>query len=169
MNNTVSMGQAKNLINYVIDNNNRLQEETGTTPIAISLEASAGIGKTSVVSQVAEERKMGFTKLDMHQMEEAGDLLGYPQVEYECQIARIVKDENGNAKRQILPGTVWLNAKQMDTMDKGTFRQTGKTRMGYAKPAWVPEYNENGNLVLLDDYVRANQQLLQACMDQILA
>lgn len=168
MTNTVSMGQAKNLINYVIDNNNRIQEESGTTPVAISLEASAGIGKTSVVSQVAHERNMGFTKIDLHQMEEAGDLIGFPQVEYECQIARIVKDENGNAKRQVLPGTVWLNSKQMDTMDKGTFRQTGKTRMGYAKPAWVPEYNENGNLVLLDDYVRANPQLLQACMDLIL-
>lgn len=48
------------------------------------------------------------------------------------------------------------------------YRQTGKTRMAYAKPAWVPEYNENGTIVLLDDFVRANPQLLQACMDLVL-
>ena len=53
-------------------------------------------------------------------------------------------------------------------MDKSLVRTTGKNRTGYAKPAWVPEYNEKGTLILLDDYVRANPQLLQACMDLIL-
>lgn len=48
------------------------------------------------------------------------------------------------------------------------YRQTGKTRMSYAKPAWLPEYNENGNLVCLDDFTRANPQLLQAVMSIIL-
>ena len=46
--------------------------------------------------------------------------------------------------------------------------QTGKTRMSYAKPAWVPEYNEKGTLVNLDDYTRANPQLLQSAMEIIL-
>lgn len=166
--NTVSMNQVKNLINYTIDNNLRLQEE-GKMPIAISLEASAGIGKTSILQQIAEDRGMGFTKISLHEMEEAGDLLGYPQLEYECQMAKRVKDAEGNIKLQVLPKTVWLNAKQIEMMDKGiALKQTGKTRMGYAKPAWVPEYNEKGNLVVLDDYVRANPQLLQSCMELIL-
>ena len=168
MTNTISMDQVKNLINYTIDNNNKLQED-GKTPIAIALEASAGIGKTSVVKQVAEERNMGFTKLNLAQLDEAGDLIGFPVTEYECQIAKRFKDEDGNIKTKVLPGTVWLTAKQLDTMDKNTaVKQTGKTRMGYAKPAWVPEYNENGTICLLDDYVRASPQLLQACMDLIL-
>lgn len=168
MTNTISMDQVKNLINYTIDNNNKLQED-GKTPIAIALEASAGIGKTSVVKQVAEERNMGFTKLNLAQLDEAGDLIGFPVTEYECQIARRFKDEDGNIKTKVLPGTVWLTAKQLDTMDKSTaVKQTGKTRMGYAKPAWVPEYNDNGTICLLDDYVRASPQLLQACMDLIL-
>lgn len=153
-NTTISMKEVKNLINYTIDNNVKLEED-GKTPIAISLEAPAGIGKTSILQQIAEERGMRFTKISLHEMEESGDLLGFPQVEYECQIAKKVKAEDGTIKAQILPGTVWLNAKQMDAKDNNTmFRQTGKTRMGYAKPAWVPEYNENGNLVCLDDYVR---------------
>lgn len=166
--NTVTMGQVKRLINYTIDNNLKLQEN-GKMPIAISLEASAGIGKTSIVQEIAKERGMGFTKISLHEMEEAGDLLGYPQLEYECQLAKRVKDKDGNIKLQILPNTAWLNAKQIELMDKGlSIRQTGKTRMGYAKPAWVPEYNENGNICLLDDYVRANPQLLQSCMELIL-
>lgn len=167
-NNTVSMDQVKRLINYTIDNNLKLQEE-GKMPIAISLEASAGIGKTSIVQQIAQERGMGFTKISLHELEESGDLLGYPELEYECQMAKKVKAEDGSIKMKVMPGTAWLNAKQMDMMDKSTaIKQTGKTRMGYAKPAWVPEYNENGNICLLDDYVRANPQLLQSCMELIL-
>jgi hypothetical protein len=78
-------------------------------------------------------------------------------------------DEKGNKKMQVLPGTVWLNDKQIDKPMPGMlFRQTGKTRMGYAKPAWVPEYNENGTIVVLDDYGRATAQLMQACMELIL-
>ena len=167
MTSTISMKQVKDLLNYTIDNNNTLQEN-GKVPIAVSLEAAAGIGKTSIVDQVARERGMGFTKISLHEMEETGDLLGFPMVEHECQIAKQVKQEDGTVKVQILPHTVWLNAKQMDQMMKGSFRPTGKTRMGYAKPAWVPEYNPNGNIVLLDDYVRANPQLLQSCMELIL-
>lgn len=152
--NTISMGDVKRLLNYTIDNNLKLQE-AGKMPIAISLEATAGIGKTSIVEQVAKERGMTFAKVSLHELDETGDLLGFPQREYECQMAKAVKDEKGNVKMQVLPGTTWLNEKQLEAKAAGTaYRQTGKTRMGYAKPAWVPEYNENGTLVVLDDYVR---------------
>lgn len=165
---TISMAKVKDILNYTIDNNFRLQEE-GKVPIAVGIEASAGIGKTSIVRQVAEERKMGFAQIDLHEMEEAGDLIGFPLKEYECQVAKRVKSEDGTDKMQVLPGTVWLNEKQLEQKNPAMlYRQTGKTRMSYAKPAWVPEYNENGTVVLLDDYVRANPQLLQACMNLIL-
>ena len=39
--------------------------------------------------------------------------------------------------------------------------------MSYAKPAWVPEYNENGTVLNLDDFTRANPQLLQSVMEII--
>ena len=164
----VKMDEVKNLINYTIDNNLEL-EKNGAMPIAISLEATAGIGKTSIVKQVAEDRSMGFTKINMAQLEEAGDLIGFPCTEYECQILQKYMDGK-EVKVKVLPNTVWVNQKQLDE-GPGTnmkYRQTGKTRMSYAKPAWVPEYNEHGNICLLDDDVRANPQLLQACMDLIL-
>lgn len=42
---TMGMGEVKHLINYAIDNNFKRQSEKGETPIAICLEAEAGIGK----------------------------------------------------------------------------------------------------------------------------
>lgn len=166
--NTVSMDQVKDLIKYTIDNNLKLQEE-GKRPIAIGLIADAGIGKTSVVRQVAEERGMQVTKINLAQLDEAGDILGFPQIEYECQVGQAYKNENGETKIKILPNTVWLNAKQFDSPSPGCkYRQTGKTRMGYAKPAWVPEYNENGTILLMDDFNRANSVLLNSTMEVIL-
>lgn len=153
--NTISMSQVKNLINYTIDNNQKLEDESKTA-IAIGIEANAGIGKTSIIKQIAEERGMGFTKVDLHMLDEAGDLIGFPMTEYECQVLQRQTNEKGEQKIVVLPKTVWVNKKQLEEGPGANmkFKQTGKTRMGYAKPAWVPEYNEKGNILLLDDYVR---------------
>ena len=97
-------------------------------------------------------------------------LIGFPVKEYECQVFIRKKKEDGTYTVSVAPESVWLNEKQIDgnINQNIKYKQTGKTRMGYAKPAWVPEYNENGTICLLDDYVRAAPQLLQACMDLIL-
>jgi len=166
---SVSMKEVKRLINYAIDNNLRLEEE-GKMPIAVSIEASAGIGKTSIVRQIADERGMTFVKLNMAQLEEPGDLVGFPLKEYECQVFTRTKKDDGTYAVTVAKNPVWLNDKQIDsnTNPNIKYQQTGKTRMSYAKPAWVPEYNEKGCILFLDDYVRAQPQLLQACMDLIL-
>ena len=168
MANTVSMREVKKLLNYTIDNNLKL-EENGITPIAISLEAQAGIGKTSIVQQIAEERNMGFSKISLHELDETGDLVGFPIKEYECQILQRYQDEKGEMKVRVMPKTVWINEKQLGEAPGPNmkYRQTGNTRMGYAKPAWVPKYNENGTLLVLDDYGRATSQMMQACMELI--
>lgn len=165
---TISIGEVKKLVNHTIDNNRRLEEE-GEYPIALGIEAAAGVGKTSILEQIAKERGMGYTKISLHELDEPGDILGYPQTEYECQMAKVIAKPDGTKAKKIMPGTVWLNAKQIDNKEPGIlYRQTGRTRMGYAKPAWVPEYNENGNMVVWDDFVRANPALLQATMELIL-
>ena len=152
---TVSMREVKKLLNYAIDNNLKL-EEKGVTPIAVSLEATAGIGKTSILQQVAEERGMQFVKVSLHELDETGDLVGFPIKEYECQVLQRYQDEKGEWKVKVLPKTVWINEKMLSESPGPNmkYRQTGNTRMGYAKPAWVPSYSENGTLVVLDDYVR---------------
>lgn len=167
--NTVSMSKVKDILNFTIDNNFRLQEE-GLMPIAIGIEGAAGIGKTSIVKQVAQERGMNLVKLNLAQLEEPGDIVGYPIKEYECQLLMRKKKEDGTYAVTISPKTVWVNEKQLDSNVNPNikYQQTGKTRMGYAKPAWVPDYNENGTILLADDYNRANQALLNAFMEVIL-
>lgn len=161
------MKKAQELINRMIDTNLKL-EEKGVTPVSICLQAEAGIGKTSVVQQIAKDRGMQCIKLNLSQLEEVGDLIGYPQVEYECQVGKVVKDKEGKATIKVMPDTVWLNAKQMESsIPNIKYRQTGKTRMGYAKPSWAPEYDENGTIFLVDDFTRATSQLLNALMDLI--
>ena len=106
------MREVKKLLNYAIENNLKL-EERGVTPIAVSLEAQAGIGKTSIVQQVAEERNMGFAKISLHELDETGDLVGFPIKEYECQILQRYQDEKGETKIRVMPNMVWVNEKQL--------------------------------------------------------
>ena len=164
---TITLTEAKENLNFAIDRNFQLQEQ-GITPIAVCFEAEAGIGKTSLVEQVAKERNMTYVKISLHEMEEAGDLIGFPLKEFEVQVAKLTKDEQGNKKVVVLPGTQWITEKQMDMVDASTkYKMTGKSRMSYAKPAWVPEYNENGTIFLMDDYGRCNSVLAQAVMELV--
>lgn len=168
MSKTISLLEAKRVINFMIDNNIQMQEK-GVTPIAVALESDPGIGKTSLIEQIAEERKMRIVKLNLAQMDEVGDLIGYPIKEYECQVATVVKNADGTKKMKIMPEKAWVNEQMLSQTNAGVaYRQTGKTRMGYAKPAWVPEYCESGTICLLDDYIRASPQLLQSAMELIL-
>lgn len=70
--NEMSISEFTGVFNYLLDNNKELQDK-GLTPIAIGLEGGAGIGKTSVVEEVAEQRGMTFCKLSLSQLEEVGD------------------------------------------------------------------------------------------------
>ena len=69
---TISMKKVKDLLNHTIDNNLELQKD-GITPIAVNFEGTAGLGKTSIVRQVAEEREMTFVKLNLAMVDEVGD------------------------------------------------------------------------------------------------
>ena len=70
--NEMTISEFTGVLNYLLDNNKELQEK-GLTPIAICIEGEAGLGKTSLVEQVAEKRQMTFCKLTLSQLEEVGD------------------------------------------------------------------------------------------------
>lgn len=113
--------------------------------------------KTSLVEQVAKERGMTLCKLNLSQLEEIGDLVGFPIKEYE--VAWI---EKGEVKQKR-----WMNEHQVKNLDI-RLKFTGKVRMAYAPPAWLPlEENPNGTIVFLDDYTRANSMFMQATMEII--
>lgn len=70
--NKINLEEFKTIFKYIVDNNKKLIAE-GKMPTAVSLEADAGIGKTSTILQIAKELNMGFVKLNLAQCEELGD------------------------------------------------------------------------------------------------
>ena len=96
-------------------------------------------------------------KINLAQLEEIGDLVGMPIKE--CEVAWI---ENGQIKQ-----TRWMPESQIKHLDL-RLKLTGKIRMSYAPPAWLPiDENPNGTIVFLDDYTRANSMFMQATMEII--
>lgn len=141
--------ELKSFITHII-NNNRFIQKDGKTPIAICVEGEAGLGKTSVVKQVADELKIQhLVKLNLAQIEEIGDLVGFPVKEYEVNTEK---------------GPIWVSENILDQYDKSLI--TGNKRMGHASPEWIQGKNESG-ILLLDDFTRADSRFIQATMDLI--
>lgn len=161
----LNLRRIEDRLNEQIDNNIAIQEK-GETPIAFNLEGEAGIGKTSIVRQLAEKRGMTYVEVNLSQLDEVGDLIGYPLTEYEAQMFKLYKD--GDVTKRSLINTVWTTKDTLNSMNPKSYVLTGKTRMSYAKPSWVPEYNEKGCLVLLDDYTRCTPVFAQAIMGLML-
>ena len=154
--NEMTISEFTGVLNYLLDNNKKLQEQ-GLTPIAIGIEGAAGIGKTSLIQQVAEKRGMTLCKINLAQLEEVGDLCGFPQKEVLLQW----KSKDGTEKKKWWPENLLSKVPSNVTV-------TNQTRMGYATPAWLPrEDNPNGTILALDDYTRSNQLFMQATMELI--
>ena len=159
--NEMTISEFTGVFNYLLDNNRQLSD-AGQTPIAIGLEGAAGIGKTAVVEEMAKKRGMSFCKLNLSQLEEVGDLTGFPMKE--VLLTYSVKDAKTGAlqtKKRWWPESLLSKVPQ-------NVQVTSTTRMGYAPPAWLPrEENPNGVILLLDDYTRANSLFMQATMELI--
>jgi len=150
MENTITLGEFKEIFKYLIQNNKRLVE-CGSLPISIGIEGSAGIGKTMTLQALADELGYGYIRLNLAELEEVSDLTGFPIKEYQT------KDGN------------WIPADLVSKFcDKDLF--TGETRMGYAAPSWLPPEDGGGKpgwILALDDYTRANSLFMQATMELI--
>ena len=152
----MTISEFTDVLNYLLDNNKKLQEQ-GLTPIAISVEGTAGIGKTSMIQQVAEKRGMTLCKINLSMLEEVGDLTGFPMKEVLLQWTA----KDGTQKSKWWPENLLNKVPSNVTV-------TNKVRMGYAPPAWLPrEENPNGCMLLLDDYNRCSSLFSQATMELI--
>ena len=152
----MTLNEFKEVFTYLLDNNKQL-EDKGLRPIAVGLEGEAGVGKTSIIEEIATERGMTMVKVNLAQLEEIGDLIGLPIKEYE--VAWI---DNGNIKDKR-----WMSENQTKNLDS-RLKLTGRVRMSYAPPAWLPtEENSNGCILMLDDFSRASTMFMQAIMEII--
>ena len=154
--NEMTISEFTGVFNYLLDNNRQLNEKN-LTPIAIGLEGEAGIGKTTLIQDIAKKRGMTLCKLNLSQLEEVGDIVGFPMKEVLLQW----KTKEGQLKSR------WWPESLLSKVPAGV-QVTSTTRMGYAPPAWLPkEENPNGTILILDDYTRGNQLFMQATMELI--
>ena len=147
----LNIDELKTFLGHMVKNNQFIQAQ-GKVPVAVNIEGDAGLGKTSSLMQLAKEMNMAVIKLNLSQIEELGDLVGFPFKEFE------VENKDGAKK--------WVQETLLETYVKGGFRPTSQSRMSHAAPEWIQGQQEGGFLIL-DDYTRADQRFMQATMELI--
>lgn len=153
--------EVKEFLRHIITNNQVIQAK-GKNPVAVEVVGDSGIGKTSTVIQLAEELNLNFVKLNLAQIEEIGDLVGFPVVQYQIQ----ERMTTSNPDEVRTPRTAWVNEAAFQEYLKAGFKDTGKTRMSYAAPEWIAGKDEGG-ILLLDDWNRADSRFIQAVMELV--
>ena len=174
----LNIDDLKGFVNHVITNNRFLQEQ-GKLPVAIEVVGESGIGKTSTVVELAKENNLHFVKLNLAQIEELGDLVGFPVRQFQMYKEKTIKkvdDLNYTAKAgndlAKLGGTItkkvgqWVDELAVDAYLKNGYKMAGKNRMSYAAPEWIADVKQGG-ILLLDDWNRADTRFIQACMELI--
>ena len=77
----INLAEATDLLEFIIKQNYNLAAENKKTT-AIEFIGESGIGKTSALLDIAKKLDMYCVKLNLAQIEELGDLIGYPIKEY---------------------------------------------------------------------------------------
>ena len=144
----LNVEELKNFIKHMVKNNQHIQSE-GKVPVAVNIEGDAGLGKTSAIMQLGKELNMDVVKLNLSQLEELGDLVGFPVKEFQIQ--------NAEGK------TTWINESQINAASAKGYKVVSK-RMSHAAPEWIQGKTEGGFLIL-DDYTRADARFMQATME----
>ena len=144
----LNVDELKGFLKHMVDNNQYIQKE-GKIPVAINIEGDAGLGKTSAIMQLGKELGMDVVKINLSQIEELGDLVGFPVKEFK------ITNKEGKS--------TWIMEAQIDAAMKKGYKVVEK-RMAHAAPEWIQGRTEGGFLVL-DDYTRADHRFMQATME----
>ena len=147
---SINPNELKDFLNHIITNNRHLQEN-GKGPVAVEVIGESGIGKTSSIVQLAEELDLNFVKLNLAQIEEIGDLVGFPIRQFEVTDGATVK---------------YVDESALEDVRTEGYKTTGKNRMSYCPPEWIAN-KANGGILLLDDWNRADSRFIQAVMELI--
>lgn len=147
---SLNVNELKDFLKHIIDNNRYLQEHNKPM-VSTEVIGDSGIGKTSSIVQLADELGLNFVKLNLAQIEEIGDLVGFPIRQFE------MKDKKA---------TEWVDENSVEDYRKKGFESTGLNRMSYCPPEWISG-KKNGGILLLDDWNRADMRFIQAVMELI--
>jgi hypothetical protein len=164
-------------------NNNRYLQDNGLTPTSVEIIGPSGLGKTSISLQLAKELGIDHVKLNLAQIEELGDLIGFPVRQFEMHKQEVlnnagtqmqkVKQPDGtikfvkvNAGGTVENKNVWVDENATDDYSKKGYTFTSKKRMGYCPPEWIADKKEGG-ILILDDWNRADLRFIQAVMELV--
>ena len=179
---SLNIDELKGFVNHIINNNRKIQAE-GKNPVAIEVVGESGIGKTSTIIEIAKENNLDFFKLNLAQIEELGDLVGFPVRQYQMYKEKKVPNQKiddlqytaaqkAAASAQVANANItkkvgqWVDELAVEEYMRQGWKMTGKNRMSYCAPEWIAD-KKNGGILLLDDWNRADVRFIQACMELI--
>ena len=178
---SLNITELKETLTHVI-NNNRYLQDNGKIPSAVEVVGDSGIGKTSTIIELSKELNLDFVKLNLAQIEELGDLVGFPVRQF--QVAKQVDGKEALAfssaaarsvsKNESLATTAngqqfqvaWIDEMAVSQYLNQNYFMTGKKRMSYAAPEWIAD-KKKGGILLLDDWNRADVRFIQAVMELV--
>lgn len=171
----LNIDELKGFLQHIISTNRKLQSEN-KKPVAVEVVGDSGIGKTSTILQVAEESGLDLVKLNLAQIEEIGDLVGFSTKEYQMyrevpaagntlNIKTNALDQIANAESTKKVGQ-WVDAEAVRHLLEKGWHLTGKKRTSYAAPEWIAD-KKAGGILLLDDWNRADSRFIQAVMELV--
>jgi nucleoside-triphosphatase THEP1 len=144
----LNVSELKDFVKHMVNNNQKIQEQ-GKIPVAINVEGEAGLGKTSAIEQLGKELNMEVVKLNLSQLEELGDLVGFPVKEFK------VQNQEGKS--------LWITEQEVEKANQKGYKIVDK-RMSHAAPEWI-QGKKDGGFLILDDYTRADHRFMQATME----
>jgi nucleoside-triphosphatase THEP1 len=144
----LNVNELKDFVKHIVANNQFIQSQ-GKVPVTINIAGDAGLGKTSAILQLGSELALNVVKLNLSQLEELGDLIGFPVKEFQ------VKNSEGK--------TLWITEQEIETASSKGYRVIGK-RMAHAAPEWI-QGKGDGGILILDDFTRADHRFMQAVME----
>lgn len=145
--------EIKDHLKHLIKNNQFIQAQ-GKIPIGVNIEGEAGLGKTSIVLQLAQEEGLQCVKRNLAEIEELGDLVGFPLRQF-----KLCKDG-------VKESCIWVDEQAISQYTKQGYDFTGQKRMTYCPPDWIADKGEGG-ILFLDDFSRADSRMIQAAMEII--
>ena len=179
----LNIDELKNFVSHVV-NNNRFLQEQNKKPVAVEVVGESGIGKTTSIMDMAKEHDLDFVKLNLAQIEELGDLVGFPVRQFlmskdkkvdvpsknkgdinyrSTQVGEDLAKMGSSTTKKV---GQWVDELAVSDYLKTGWKMTGKNRMSYCAPEWIAD-KKKGGILLLDDWNRADVRFIQACMELV--